>query len=170
MGFLIGPDSGELAQDNGTFARVSADQFGSPIPALFVDESQFPNRPEDFGLLTAKQNPSSEWAVLETLAVDVSSRREVDIYDVRDLHDPHVWDVGRVVKIAGTVFPDPHPEQWWREVHDETGRLFLCVGPLRSYFEPGNRVSMEFLRHAYVGLCPLVVRGYGSGFGTRPPG
>lgn len=168
MGFLVGPDSGELAEDNETFARVDGSQFGSPIPALFIDESQFPN-PEEFGLRTGQQNPSGEWMVLETLAVDVSSRYEVDVYDVRTLTDPQSWDADKAIKITGTVFPDPHPDEWWRDVHDETGRLFLFVGPLKQYLQPDNRVDLEFLRHAHAGIAPLVIRGYDAGVGTRPP-
>lgn len=168
MGFLVGPDSGELAEDDATFARIDGTQFDSPIPALFIDDSQFPN-PEEFGLRTGQQNPSGEWVVLETLAVDVSSRYEVDVYDVRTLADPQSWDADKAIRIAGTVFPDPHPDKWWRDVHDETGRLFLFVGPLKQHFQPGNRVDLEFLRHAHAGIVPLVIRAYGAGVGTRPP-
>jgi hypothetical protein len=167
MGFLVGPCPGELAKGDGTFARVNAEELGSPVPALFIDRSEFPN-PEEFGLLTAAQNPSKAWVVLDTVAVDISSRHKVDIYDIRNLPDSNKWEADKVVKIGGTVFRNAHPEQWWSDVHDKTGRIFLAVGELRRHLEPGNRVGVEFKKGAYVGLCSLVVRWYESGIGTRP--
>lgn len=167
MDYLIGPDSGDVAFDDGTWARVDAETFGSPVPLLLVDESQFPNA-EAFGLLTGQQNPSGAWEVLDGLAVDVSSRYEVDVYDVRELTDPHHWDAEKVVKIAGTVFPQPHPDQWWSDIHDKTGRIALLVGPLKQFLLPGNEVNWDFVKHARMGICYLVVRAYQSGIGTRP--
>lgn len=168
MSFLIGPDSGDMAFGDGTWARVEAATLGSPIPLIFIDDSQFPAA-EDFGLLTADQNPSGAWEQLDSLAVDVSSRHEIDIYDVRKLPDPRVWDSKAVVQVAGTVFPDPHPETWWRDVHDKTGRIGVFVGPLKRHLEPGNKVSRAFVKDARFGVCYLVVRAYEAGIGTHPP-
>ncbi|WP_396908368.1 hypothetical protein [Mycolicibacterium sp.] len=168
MDYLIGPSTGDMAFDAGTWARVDAETFGSPVPLLLVDESQFPNA-NRYGLLTAEQNPSGAWRVLDGLAVDVSSRYEVDIYDVRNLPSPDEWNEDKVVKIAGTVFSDPHPDKWWRDIHDNTGRIAVLVGPLKRFLEPGNRVNWAFLEHARLGVCCLVVRAYESGIGTRPP-
>lgn len=169
MGYLIGPNSGDVAFDDGTWARVDAETIGSPVPLLLVDESQIPHA-EDFGLLTAEENPSGVWKVLDALAVDVSSRYEVDVYDVRGMPDPNEWNADQVVRIAGTVFREPHPDQWWSDIHDHTGRIALLVGPLKRFMEPGNRVNWDFLSYARMGVCCLVVRAYESGIGTRPPG
>ncbi|QSM95682.1 hypothetical protein I3U40_08035 [Mycobacteroides abscessus subsp. abscessus] len=168
MDYLIGPDSGDVAFDDGTWARVDAETFGSPVPLLLIDESQFPNA-EDFGLLTGQQNPSGAWRVLDGLAVDVSSRYEVDVYDVRQLPDSGEWNEDLAVRVAGTVFPDPHPDQWWSDIHDKTGRIALLVGPLNQFMEPGNRVNWDFVKHARMGICCLLIRAYQSGIGTRPP-
>ncbi|MFV8308222.1 hypothetical protein [Mycobacteroides chelonae] len=164
----IGPDSGDLACDPAPWVRVDSAEFDGVHPALFVDESQLRNA-EEFGLMTAAQNPTMDWEVLGTLTVDASSRFEIDLYDTRNLPVGKAWNEDLVEKIAGAVFPDPHPDKWWNEVH-EVGKIFLFVGPLKKCIEPNNRVSLEFKKHAHFGIFLLVLKAYPTGIGTRPQG
>lgn len=164
---LIGPDTGEPAAGDGSWVRVDASELGVPVPGLFVDESELPGA-RRLGFLTAAENPSSEWRPLPTVAVDVSSRYEVDVYAISADADPLSLSRTDLAKIGGTVFPDPHPESWWTAVHDTAGRIFVAVGPLKKHLQPDGSVAFDFKREALVGLCYLLVRAYGSGIGTRP--
>lgn len=165
---LIGPDTGEPAASSGSWVRVDAAELGAPVPGLFVDESELLGA-RQLGFLKADENPNSEWRPLPTVAVDVSSRYEVDIYEISAGADPLSLSPANLTKIGGAVFPDPHPESWWTAVHDTAGRIFVAVGPLKRHLQPDGSVAFDFKREARVGLCYLLVRAYGSGIGTRPP-
>jgi hypothetical protein len=156
-----------MAEGDGKWVRVNAKMFAFPTPALAADESEFPDA-GDFGLHTALQNPSATTRLLDSLAIDIPSRHEVDVFDVRRLSDPGGWTAGDVVKIAETVFPEPHPDQWWRDVQETSGRIALLVGPLKRFLQPGDRISKDFLRHARMGMCCLVAHAYQSVTGLRP--
>jgi hypothetical protein len=165
--FLIGPDTGELAAWDGSWLRVDASELGIAVPGLFVDESELPGA-RRLGLVTAAENPSGEWRPLTAAVVDVSSRYEVDVYAISSDADRLNLKPGDLVKIAGAVFPDPHPESWWTAVHDTAGRIFVAVGPLKRHLRPDGTVASDFKRDARVGLFCLLVRAYDSGIGTRP--
>lgn len=147
--------------------RMSGEALGFPLPALFIDAAQFPSA-ADYGFRLPSENPSKQWAPLERVAVDVSDRYAIGLYEV-NTGSSGVAVGADLVKVAGSVFADPHPEAWWVDVHDRAHLLLVGVGPVREFLLPGS-VSIDLLPHLRIGVCGLLVRAYPSGLGTRPPG
>lgn len=169
MEFLIGPQTGDLAGNEPVAARVDKSEVGGPLSLLLLDDAEFPNA-ADYGFRTAAENPSGEWRRVETVIVDASLRYEVDLYAITGRDETgHVNPETDLVKIAGAVFPDPHPQSWWDAIHDESGLIMVAVGPIRKHLTPGGSVPTALLQHMRVGVCGLLVRAYPSGIGTRPP-
>ncbi|WP_141251378.1 hypothetical protein [Mycobacterium avium] len=146
--------------------RMSGEAVGFPLPALFIDEAQFPSA-ADYGFRLPSENPSRQLAPLQRVAVDVSDRYAIGLYEVNvGSSGPAIGT--ELVKLTGSVFTEPHPDPWWIDVHDRAQLLLVGVGPVREYLLPGS-VSIDLLPHLHIGVCRLLVRAYSSGLGTRPP-
>lgn len=166
---LAGPPGADLDGPEPGFVRVEGRELGMPLPVLFVDQSRFPDA-GDYGFQTVSENVSGQWRPIETVVVDASMLDALTVFAVTGSDETGYVDPDEdLTPITAALFPDPHPQQWWDDMHDKTGLIMLCVGPVIEHLQPGGSLSWELLPLVRIGVCGLVVRAFDNGIGTRPP-
>ena len=159
--FFRSPTTGDITFGDGTAVRTMPGFLGLPEPALFIDETHL--RATDFEFLgfapIAAGRPLRVPAIT-ALAIDLKSRHDVDL--VTTDHRERV--------VAGYVFEDPHPDEWWDPIHS-AGGLITIVGDVDAFVAapPVGEAWEPILSKALVGGLPLTVRAYPGGVGTALP-
>jgi hypothetical protein len=108
-----------------------------------------------------------EIPVLPIIA-DLKSRYDVDLYESNapDINDPKL--------MIGGVFQDPHPDDWWNQVHRDRVLIVVAGDTPRLARAAITNTPIDMgalLAQSWIGLADgLMIRAYADGVGTQAPG
>ncbi|MBN9216225.1 MAG: hypothetical protein J0J04_15730 [Microbacterium sp.] len=146
--------------------RLSPGVLGMEMHAILASPAQFRGLSlADYGFRSINVPTRSQVPTVERLGLDIRDRFNVDI--IRDADSPL-----RARVVGGFLFEDPHPDEWWRAVHDR-GAVPVIVGDPGAFLGAptiGAGVAALAAAGAVVGDMRLVVRMYDTGVGTAAPG
>lgn len=134
--------------------RMRPGTFGLAQPSLFVDISDLHMldlAAEGFERI-ADHDPTVPVSRSKSLAADVWSRHDVDLVNPSG------------ARVAGAVFEDPHPGEWWTPIH-EAGQLAVFVGD-GGPFRNNTPLTRNWMEGVYMAILPLTIRAWDDGVGT----
>ncbi|GAA4282508.1 hypothetical protein GCM10022261_00390 [Brevibacterium daeguense] len=96
------------------------------------------------------------------IIVDLTSRYEIDFLLLSSGEDLVL------TKIGGAKFPNPHPDEWWKCIH-ERGEVAMVVASVERFLTEGN-LTDDMRTGAWFGLCPVTISAFADGLGSTGSG